>query len=438
MKKILTFIIIISGLNLSAQQSLLQSGPMLGYSEMKEVMIWIQTKNITDVKIAYWPKENPNLVSWTNTITTEEISAYTAKLIANQIEPGKKYGYKVYLNNIEIQFTYPTEFMSAPIWRWRGDAPDFTFATGSCAYINEEKYDRPGDPYGSDYHIFESIYDQSPDLMIWLGDNLYLREADWNSKTGINHRYTHTRSIEELQPLLASTHHYAIWDDHDYGPNNSDRGFWNKNETFEAFKNFWGNPSFGIDDIKGAITSFQYSDVDFFLLDNRFHRSPNNLQAEGKTILGKKQLQWLKDALVTSEAKFKIVAMGGQFLSSVEMHETYSNNNKAERDEIIKFIYDHNIKNIIFLSGDRHFTELSLLKKEGKPNIYDLTVSAFTSGENIWGDRETNDFRQEGTLVMEHNFSLLKFTGTDKDRKIIIKVYNAQGKHLWEREIVAE
>lgn len=130
--------------------------------------------------------------------------------------------------------------------------------------------------------------------------------------------------------------------------------------------------------------------------------------------------------------------MGGQFLSSVEMYETYSNNNKAERDEIIKFIYDHNIKNIIFLSGDRHFTELSLLKKEGKPNIYDLTVSAFTSGENIWGDRETNDFRQEGTLVMEHNFSLLKFTGTDKDRKIIIKVYNAQGKHLWEREIVAE
>ena len=70
MKKILTFIIIICGLNLSAQQSLLQSGPMLGYSEMKEVMIWIQTKKTADVKIAYWPKENPNLVNWTNTIKT--------------------------------------------------------------------------------------------------------------------------------------------------------------------------------------------------------------------------------------------------------------------------------------------------------------------------------------------------------------------------------
>lgn len=39
---------------------------------------------------------------------------------------------------------------------------------------------------------------------------------------------THSRSVAELQPFLASTHHYAIWDDHDYGPNDSDRGFYNK------------------------------------------------------------------------------------------------------------------------------------------------------------------------------------------------------------------
>jgi hypothetical protein len=29
---------------LHAQSSLLQSGPMLGYSEMREVLLWVQTK----------------------------------------------------------------------------------------------------------------------------------------------------------------------------------------------------------------------------------------------------------------------------------------------------------------------------------------------------------------------------------------------------------
>lgn len=254
---------------------------MLGYSEMREVMIWVQTKASADLKIAYWPKEDPKNVNWTNTVRTQEGSAFTAKLIANQIEPGISYNYQVFINNKDLQFSYPTEFFSAPIWRWRGDAPNFSFVTGSCAYINETEYDRPGIPYGSDYHIFESIHQQNPDLMLWLGDNVYLREPDWNTQTGVNHRYTHTRSIKELQPLLASTHHYAIWDDHDYGPNDSDRGFWNKNQTLETFKNFWGNPSFGIGGLKGAITSFQYSD---FLSGDRHFTELSILSDKGKLL----------------------------------------------------------------------------------------------------------------------------------------------------------
>ena len=59
--------------------------------------------------------------------------------------------------------------------------------------------------------------------MLWLGDNIYTREVDFYSLSGYQKRYTHTRNIKEMQPLLSNTHHYAIWDDHDYGPNNTDR-----------------------------------------------------------------------------------------------------------------------------------------------------------------------------------------------------------------------
>ena len=36
-----------------AQKDLLQSGPMLGQSQMREVSIWIQTKESAKVKIGY-------------------------------------------------------------------------------------------------------------------------------------------------------------------------------------------------------------------------------------------------------------------------------------------------------------------------------------------------------------------------------------------------
>ena len=48
-----------------------------------------------------------------------------------------------------------------------------------------------------------------------------------------------------MQPLLARTHNYAIWDDHDFGPNDSDRSSAIKAITLEAFKDSWPNPSYG-------------------------------------------------------------------------------------------------------------------------------------------------------------------------------------------------
>lgn len=67
-----------------------------------------------------------------------------------------------------------------------------------------------------------------------------------------------------MQEMLSSMHHYAIWDDHDYGNNDSDRGWRNKQDALDVFKMFWGNPGYGIDGKPGVTTSFNYSDVEFF------------------------------------------------------------------------------------------------------------------------------------------------------------------------------
>ena len=40
-------------------QSPLQSGPMVGYSDMREVMLWAQTKQPANVQIRYWEQGRP-------------------------------------------------------------------------------------------------------------------------------------------------------------------------------------------------------------------------------------------------------------------------------------------------------------------------------------------------------------------------------------------
>lgn len=438
MKQILLLYLLTASGIICFSQSLLQSGPMLGYTDLRESAIWVQTKKQAEVRIEYWLKENPDLKSTTNTVITTSEKAYTAVLIADNVEPGNIYEYQLIINNSPIKFEYPTQFQTQAVWKWRNDPPDFTLATGSCAYINEQQYDRPGTPYGGEYEIFEAIQSAKPDLMLWLGDNMYLREPDWNTWTGITKRWTHTRSLKEMQPLLASAHNYAIWDDHDYGPNNSDRGFWNKNNTLKAFELFWANPSYGIGNLKGAITQFQWNDVDFILLDNRFYRSPNDFKGENKTILGAEQKQWLKDVLVSSFGSYKVVAIGGQFLNDAgtfEIHSSSGFNN--ERQEIINFIYEQNIKNVVFITGDRHHTELSVLEEQGKPRIIDLTVSALTSGP-AHNKSENNTLRVDGTYVDVRNYGLLTFSGPLKERKMHIEIRDSKGSLIWTREFVLE
>ena len=96
---------------LFAQQSLLQSGPMVGYSEIKEVMLWIQTKKAAKVKIDYWIKDSKEKFS-TDEIITDHKKAFAVKLIANKVLPGKKYQYEVYINSRLLKFNYPLEFQS--------------------------------------------------------------------------------------------------------------------------------------------------------------------------------------------------------------------------------------------------------------------------------------------------------------------------------------
>ena len=436
MKKLaLLLLTALISLSIQAQEDLLQSGPMVGYSTMKEVLLWVQTTQEAEVYFEYWAYQNNQIIYQTDKVRSSKSQAYVVHLLADQLEPGIQYEYALFINGKKIERPYKLQFESQPIWKWRSDAPDFSFATGSGAYISEKKYDRPGKPYGGDYQIFEDIHQRNPNFMLWLGDNVYLRESDWNSKTGILYRNTHTRSTPEMQAMLANMHHYAIWDDHDFGPNDSDRSYPLKRESEQAFKLFFPAPNYIFKE--GTTGYFQWADCDFFMMDNRFLRTPNNRNdIERHQILGERQIEWLLDALVNSHATFKFVVMGGEFLNPTKSYERYANNAPQERQIIIEALERIKVKGVIFLTGDVHYTELSKLVLKGGYPLYDLTISPLTSTANTH-KLANNPLQVEGSLVTKRNYAHLEVSGTRKQRALNISIYDSNGQLQWKKTIKA-
>jgi alkaline phosphatase D len=422
----------------AAEPGKLAAGPMLANGNHHDVTIWLRTLEPAEVAIRYWPRGDPRKTQQVLKKTAGE-DGRILSVTLKKLTAGRQYTYTVSVDDVIVETSNPLRFKTQTLWRRRGDPPEFTIAVGSCAYTNDPATEPPGPQYGGGYEIYESIRAQSPEVMLWLGDNVYLRPFDWSSRTGIFARYAQTRALKEVQPLLASTYNYAIWDDHDYGPNDSNWSFVHKSDSLAAFKAYWPNPSFGMRGHPGVFTQFTWGDVDLFLLDNRFYRSASSApDGPDKTMLGEVQMRWLLDALSGSRAPFKIVAGGGQFLSPFHRWEGYAQF-KTEQQRLIDAIVERRLNGVVFVSGDRHHSELVKLEPKGFYPLYDFTSSPLTSrGASADGEWKS-PVRVPGTLVTQkRSFGLLKFSGPAKDRVLTLENRDVGGALLWARTIRAK
>ena len=411
----------------------LQSGPMLGYATAEEALLWVQTTRPADVHFVYYDTARPDRRYRTAPVRTHRERAFTAKILADSLSPGRAYVYELYIDDRRVERHYPLLFQTPTPEDSAADPEAFRVAVGSCNYVVDPDVDASDKSYGG-YQIFGHIFDLRPELMIWLGDNVYLRRGEWNSREGILRRHGHTRALPELQPLLATTHHYAIWDDHDFGPGDSDGSWRNKDLSLEAFQLFWGNPCTDETGQPGIACTFTWADVAFFLLDNRYYRTPAD-SAKDASILGAQQLSWLLDTLERSNATFKVVVSGGQVLNPYAAPENYSNY-PEERAALLDAISARGISGVLFLSGDRHRSELSRLDRERDYPLYDATISPLTAELYDLGD-EPNPLRVDGTCLVDHNFGLLEFDGPREDRRLTITAIDGRGERRWTHTIRA-
>ena len=426
----------------------LVSGPMLGYQAHREVFIWVETREARKVTLDYWLAGQPDTKqSITKTgLRTTAAGGQISHFRPGLLEMGAKYEYALSIDGQKQSFHHPLAFKTTKLWEWRTPPPDFKFIFGTCAYFNEPAYDRPGPGYGKTMETFRLMGDSGADFMLWGGDNWYYREPDFSSESGLWYRAQRDRALPELRKLLAAMPHYATWDDHDYGSNDANKSFEFKDEALRIFKAYWGNPSYGEEDNPGVYTKFTWGDAAFVLLDDRYYRDDTDLDQKlrpDKTQYGARQREWLKQTLLQLKAQrhytFKFIVTGGQVITDFGgLSETFAYY-QAEREEILKFIKDHGITGVIFLSGDVHFTELARQKVTDTQWIYELTSSPLSSGAwtGAGKDRAADPHRVEGTMVADQNFCTLALHGPKDDRVLTITCIDKQGVTRWTHDIKA-
>lgn len=417
------------------------SGPMLGPVEYRSSSLWCELEKGCDAYLEVYKKDDRKTKKIIYPERSNNFQHHIFKFYIDNLEFGTEYSYQLVLNKKSKPLNGSGTFKTMDLWNFRKPAPDFSFLAGSCNYVNEALYDRPGRTYGGDSSIFISMAKEKAAFMLWLGDNWYYREVDYFSRSGLWYRAARDRSQNVIQPFLKSASHLAIWDDHDYGPNNEGVAYIYKEEAAKVFNTFWLNPG-TLDPEKGIYTKYQYGDVDFFLMDCRTFRSSDNLSDSingmpnpDKVMWGKDQMNWLKNQLLNSRATFKIIVNGSNLINRYNKYDCLVHF-PVEFKEFIEFLEQEKINGIIGLSGDRHHSEAVKLSLKGGYNLYDFTNSSLTAGVYTINDYEkSNPDLLPSMLVEENNYSRISISGAPKDRRFKIEFLDKSAQVKAEMEI---
>jgi alkaline phosphatase D len=425
---------------LPAAAASLRAGPMPGYPAALSAVIWAQADAAATARMAYWPDADPGKRQLSAPVRLAAETDFAAQFRLHGLTPGTHYSCRVVLDGKEAPAGTEAHFQTVTL---PGDTPPtLTLGLGSCAYVPDPMpfehwlfQTLLNGPYGATYGIFDRLAAKRPDMMVWLGDNLYLRPQDVGLPQGMARRYWLHRGHPVLQKLLRSTHHVALWDDHDMGWDNSDRHFWGRQVTTDLFRRYWANPAYGTPQVPGIFSVVHLHDVDVFLLDDRsFRDADSSPDTPRKQMLGPGQLQWLQEGLKASKATFKLVANGSQVLNADGAYEGW-HHFPAERERFLSWLAKERVPGVMFLSGDRHHTVLLQEARPGLYPLYELTCSPLTSRPSTALRPGTQQRMVANTFVAQRNFGLITVAGPRGQRELTVTICDHEGEPIWSRII---
>lgn len=306
--------------------------------------------------------------------TTSPDRDYTVKIDVDRLNPGTTYYYR--FKALE-QTSMVGRTKTASLY-----ADSLSFAVVSCSHYERGFFNAYG-------RIAER---EDLDAVLHLGDYIYEYGAGSPENTvGRFHepdkeiitlqdyrtRYAQYRTDEDLIAVHANHPFITTWDDHEVANNSYKTGAQNHQEdegSYEVRKAVARQVYYEWLPIREGdklYREFSFGKLaEILMLDERLEGRSEQLssiedpmyQSPERSMLGKTQLEWLKDNLSTSEATWKII--GNQVIfTDLSLELVFPNRPRnmdswdgypAEKREIARSIIENDVENVIWVTGDTH------------------------------------------------------------------------------------
>jgi alkaline phosphatase D len=347
---------------LAGMSARLDAGPVIGAVTQTGARIWVHVADIASAPGASVPMrlvvEDPNA---TNPRTFEAVATAdsngTAMFRVEGLRPGTSYTYRIETARGD------RELATSRLRTHATRAPETRLAFGSCADIDE-----------STARTWTAIEREHPDALVLLGDTPYI---DTTALATQRERYLQFAQAPAFASLVAKTPLYSIWDDHDFGANNTDGRLAGKANSRRAFMESRPNPGYG-EGAAAIYTSFRQGDVEVFLLDTRWFAGtePSRQDPAKPTLLGEPQWRWLESGLARSDATFKVIACGMVWSAFVAPGKTdcwgaYPH----EFERFVRLVASTKATGVVLVSGDVHRSRV-VVHRTASVIGYDLTEFA--------------------------------------------------------------
>jgi phosphodiesterase/alkaline phosphatase D-like protein len=235
----------------------------------------------------------------------------------------------------------------------------FSFAFASCAET------------GSNHPVFETIRQLNPLFFVHMGDFHYLN-------IGVNERQVFREGYETVlaspgqSALYRETPIAYMWDDHDYGPNDSDQFSPGREAARLTYQEYV--PHYPLAAGSGNVPIYQaftIGRVRFIMTDTRSERDGSSVPADdpNKSMMGVAQKGWWKQEVLNAQGVYPVivwVSTSPWLADSPGSGVDNWNGFRAERRELADWLVANQIQNLFFISGDVHMVAI----EDGRNNRY--------------------------------------------------------------------
>lgn len=270
--------------------------------------------------------------------------------------------------------------------------------------------------------IWSAIDQWQPDIFITLGDTVYAAAGE--TQPIVKAYVMQLEEHPELQRFYSKVPFIGIWDDHDFGINDGSGYHEKYSEAREALLTFLPNTRKIIPENQEGLyyslwLGMKPQTVQIIVLDLRTFKSPWKLgwtdpdgrprwsvdDSSDKTLLGPQQWEWLEKEL-QKPATVRFLISSIQLIPNEHNFERWGLFPK-ERERFLNLIEKKKIKNLFILSGDRHLSEVSVLKLTNKIRLVEFTSSSLNRPAKRFDPNEPNSYRLKGSFFPKANFGTI-------------------------------